>query len=113
MRVNTALLILALWICGCRAPRGEQEERGAAAIKRYGCGSCHTVSGIPAANGKVGPPLTGVGSRTYVAGMLENTRENMAAWIRDPKAVNPKTAMPNVGASAQDANDMAAFLEKQ
>jgi len=46
----------------------------------------------------------------YVAGMLENTPENMTAWIHNPKAINPKTAMPVVGASEQDASDIAAYL---
>jgi len=68
------------------------------------------VTGIRGANGLVGPPLTGIRSRMYVAGMLENTPENMAAWIHNPQAVNPKTGMPAVGASEQEASDMAAYL---
>jgi cytochrome c len=104
-------LLAALLIAGCRAPLDESEVRGAVAIGRYGCGSCHTVKGIQGANGLVGPPLTGIGSRLYVAGMLENTPEHLAAWIHNPRAINPKTAMPNVGASQKDARDIAAYLK--
>jgi cytochrome c len=111
MRVNWAALILgAGLLSGCSKPAGDNASRGAAAIGRYGCGSCHTVKGVPGANGLVGPPLNGIGSRMYVAGMLENTPENLTAWIFDPKAINPKTAMPKVGASEQEASDIAAFL---
>jgi len=104
------IAILGALLSGCGSQLGARESRGAAAISRYGCGSCHTVSGIRGANGLVGPPLTGIRSRMYVAGMLENTPENMTAWIHNPKAINPKTAMPVVGASEQDASDIAAYL---
>ena len=111
MRASATVLLLALGsLAGCAQPSDEHAARGAAAIGRYGCGSCHTVKGVPGANGLVGPPLNGISARMYVAGMLQNTPENMTAWIFDPKAINPKTAMPKVGASEQDASDMAAFL---
>ena len=105
-----AALLLA---AACGNGMDEHQRRGAAAIGRYGCGSCHTVKGVPGANGLVGPPLTGVGSRQYIAGMLTNTPDNMASWIYDPKAINPKTAMPKIGLSKQDAGDIAAYLHAQ
>lgn len=46
----------------------------------------------------------------YIAGMLNNEPDNLMHWIRDPKSVNPKTAMPVLGLSAQDAADIAAYL---
>ena len=60
----------------------------------------------------VGPPLTGVGSRLYVAATLENTPENIASWIHDPKAINPKTAMTKLGVTERDAADIY-FLHYQ
>lgn len=114
MRVRLfAAAVLGVGLWGCGAQHGAQEQRGAAAITRYGCGSCHTVRGIRGANGLVGPPLTGVRSRIYIAGMLENTPENMAKWIHDPQSINPKTAMPNVGATDQEASDITAFLRSE
>jgi cytochrome c2 len=89
---------------------GGDAQRGAASISRYGCGSCHTIGGIAAAHGLVGPPLTGLRNRMYVAGMLPNTADNLMHWIRQPKLVNPKTAMPELGVSPSDAADIAAYI---
>jgi cytochrome c2 len=46
----------------------------------------------------------------YVAGMLPNTPDNLMHWIREPKAVNPKTAMPQLGVTERDAADIAAYI---
>jgi cytochrome c2 len=92
------------------AVTGGDPQRGRSAIYKYGCGSCHTVAGIPDAHGLVGPPLSGIGNRTYVAGVLRNTPDNIVRWIRSPKDVNAKTAMPVLGVTEQDATDIAAYL---
>jgi len=89
---------------------GGDVQRGSAAIYKYGCGSCHTIGGISNAHGLVGPPLTNIAARMYVAGVLQNTPENIVHWIQDPKGVNAKTAMPELGVSKQDATDIAAYL---
>ena len=67
-------------------------------------------AGIAEAHGLVGPILTGVGVRTYVAGVLRNTPDNLVRWIRNPKEVDEKTAMPVLGVSQQEATDIAAYL---
>ena len=36
--------------------------------------------------------------------------DHLAAWIRDPQAVDPETAMPNMQVDARDARDIAAYL---
>ncbi|MGE5537721.1 MAG: c-type cytochrome [Gemmatimonas sp.] len=90
--------------------RGGDPVRGRGAIVRYGCGGCHTISSIRTANGLVGPPLDGVAGRLYIAGVVPNTPDALMAWIRDPRAVDGKTAMPNTGVTADDARDIAAFL---
>ena len=79
-------------------------------MRKYGCQSCHTVPGVVGANGLVGPPLAGIASRSYIAGVLPNASDNLLAWIRDPKSVDPKTAMPNVGVTPSDARHIAAYL---
>lgn len=48
--------------------------------------------------------------RVYIAGVLPNTEDAMVRWITDPQQVNPRTAMPHTGVSAQDARDIAAYL---
>jgi cytochrome c len=89
---------------------GGNVARGETAINRYGCGTCHTISGISGANGQVGPPLTGIASRTYIAGVLENNPDNMLRWIQNPRGVDEKTAMPTLGVSEQEARDIASYL---
>ena len=86
-------------------------NRGAALILEKGCGACHNIPGISNADGVVGPPLDHMGRRVFVAGMLHNTPENLAAWILDPQRIVPGNAMPSVGLSALEAMDVAAYLE--
>jgi cytochrome c oxidase subunit 2 len=58
------------------------------------CVLCHAIQGT-VAPGIIGPNLTRIGGRsTIAAGMLENTPENLALWIRDPLAVKPGAQMP-------------------
>jgi cytochrome c1 len=54
--------------------------------------------------------LDQVSEQVYVAGVLANTPENLAFWIANPKAADPRTAMPDLGVSETEARDMAAFL---
>jgi cytochrome c len=89
---------------------GGDPIRGKDKIAYYGCGSCHTIPGVVGAHGLVGPPLTGIGDRVYIAGILPNNSENIARWIKDPQAVNQLTVMPNVHATPEDARDMATYL---
>jgi cytochrome c2 len=85
-------------------------SKGQALIRKLGCGSCHDIPGIIGAHGMVGPPLTRMASRQYVAGLLRNTPENMVRWLRFPQKVVPGNAMPNLGLSDRDARHIAAYL---
>ncbi len=89
---------------------GGNPARGNQLMVSYGCGSCHTVAGVAGANGKVGPPLTGFRERSYIAGELVNNADNLQRWVRNPQAVEPGTAMPNLGVTSTDARDIAAYL---
>jgi cytochrome c2 len=89
---------------------GGEPAQGQAAIRRYGCSTCHTIPGIEGARGQVGPSLEGIASRAYLAGKLPNTPENMIKWIREPQEVQPGTAMPELGVTVQDGRDIAAYL---
>jgi cytochrome c2 len=89
---------------------GGDPSRGPDLMRKYGCQSCHTIPGVVGANGLVGPPLAGIASRSYIGGVLPNAPDNMLAWIRDPKRVDPKAAMPNVGVTPSDARHIAAYL---
>jgi cytochrome c len=89
---------------------GGDAARGRELIREYGCGTCHTIPGVTGANGLVGPPLGGIASRSYIGGVLPNAPDNMLRWLHDPRAVDPLTAMPNVGVTESDARHIAAYL---
>ena len=91
-------------MAGGNAPEGKH------LIGVYGCGACHIIPGVPAARGLVGPPLTVWGDRTIIAGELPNTPDNLVRWLQNPKAVEPKTAMPDLGLTKDQATDIAAYL---
>jgi cytochrome c2 len=113
------LLLLPLALAGACSDRdaeraamltGGDPGRGKEALRTYGCVTCHTIPGVRGADAQVGPPLDRLAGRVYVAGVLENTPENLARWIKDPPAVDPKTAMPNVGATDADVRDITSYL---
>src|SRR5918911_1170581 len=56
------------------------------------------------------PPLAGLAGRAYIAGVLPNTPDNLIRWIQNPPGIDEKTAMPNVGVTARDARNIAAYL---
>lgn len=118
LRILAATLAVTALVAGCReAPAPEPPgaaagdvRDGADAIEAYGCGACHTIPGIADADSLVGPPLTSWGQRSFIAGTLPNNLENLVTWIRDPGAVRPDTAMPDLDVSESDARDIAAYL---
>ncbi|MGK5078403.1 c-type cytochrome [Janthinobacterium sp. HLX7-2] len=85
-------------------------ERGKLALTQFACQACHMIPGITGSQVYVGPPLDKLAQRRYLAGRLPNTGAHLQQWIRDPQAVKPHTAMPNLGVGAGDARDMAAYL---
>ncbi len=115
-----ALVLASALLAGCNggtavaeawAPQtGGNAERGKADIVQFSCGSCHSIPGVEGANGRVAPPLEFFARRTYVGGEIPNTPDNVVRWIRDPKSVEPGTAMPTLGISEQQARDIAAYL---
>ena len=85
-------------------------RRGHGLFAVYGCTACHTIPGVDGADGLIGPPLEKMAHRGYVAGVVKNTPYNLVRWIKDPQAVDPQTAMPNLRVTDKDARDMGAYL---
>jgi cytochrome c len=107
MRIALLLLLLVLLsACG----KNEPVDNGRLLLRQFGCGACHEIPGVAGANGKVGPPLAGIAGRVYLAGVLPNTPDTMAAFIRKPQIADPKTAMPDMGVTEEHARDMVAYL---
>jgi cytochrome c oxidase assembly factor CtaG/cytochrome c2 len=115
---GSAALIALILIAGCdnhdtqwaAEMTGGNPQRGAEAMRSYGCQSCHSIPGITGAHALVGPPLAGIASRSYIAGVMSNTPTHMIEWLRNPPAIDSKTAMPNMHVSERDARDIAAYL---
>src|SRR5690242_9682983 len=98
---------------GVSEPRPYSESRvasGWSLIARYGCGTCHSIPGVPGADAMVAPPLERFYERRYIAGRLPNTEENLIKWIQDPQQIEPGNAMPNLGVTTDEAHDIAAYL---
>jgi cytochrome c oxidase subunit 2 len=87
-------------------PVTADEQLGAKIYRENICTNCHLRS--------VGPDLTHIASRrTLAAGALENTPENLAAWLHDPDDFKPGSNMPNFKLSPGDVRALVAFLETQ
>lgn len=96
------------------APHDAQPEaikRGRLAAGQLGCGACHKIPGIWP-EGATGPDLTNLAERGVIAGSLPNRPAELTAYLLDPPATVPGTAMPKVPMTRQQAEDIAAFLHQ-
>ncbi len=92
------------------APAAGDAVAGAQVFLTGPCLGCHTINGT-AANGKVGPNLTHVASRTSIAGgMLNFSPGNLKRWLADPPGLKPGSIMPNLHLSEQDIDALVAYL---
>jgi cytochrome c oxidase subunit II len=74
------------------------------------CINCHTVAGT-VANGRFGPDLTHMASRdTIASGAIQNTPENLRAWIDNPNAMKPGSLMPAMHLNDHDLDLITAYL---
>ncbi len=94
------------------APEGAEEEAGRRVLESKACAACHTVRGTEAA-GNLGPDLTHVASRRFIAaGMLPTTRGSLAAWVADPQSIKPGNNMPMVSLTADELQAVSAYLTR-
>ena len=86
-------------------------QNGRVLFTQKGCTGCHQLAAVPVKPALVGPTLTNMTLRPTIAGdQIQNTPENLVKWIMNPPAMKPGTAMPVLGLSEQEAQDLAAFL---
>ena len=85
-------------------------QAGRHAIEQYLCVTCHRIPGVSGADGTVGPPLERIATRSYLGGVLRNTPDNMIRWLRNPQAIDPLSAMPDLRIKEKDLHDIAAYL---
>jgi len=116
-RFLIAVLLIALTACEpsgatklwASEATGGSPERGKDAIGKHGCAACHTIDGI-SSEAMVGPPLTRMAARSYLAGNMQNNASNLVHFIQHPRAVHNDTAMPEMGLTEEEARDIAAYL---
>ena len=84
---------------GRTPPLTDQVVAGKATWQRKNCNDCHTILGI---GGYFAPDLT------KVAGRRDDVW--MARWLFQPQAVKPGTTMPDQRLTAEEAQQLAAFL---
>lgn len=76
-----------------------------------GCWACHAVKGTHF-NGKIGPDLTHLMSRREIgSGVLDNTPENLKAWVVNPQQSKPGCLMPQSKISGANLDELVAYLE--
>jgi cytochrome c oxidase subunit II len=75
------------------------------------CVGCHAIRGTEAES-DVGPDLTHLASReTIAAGVLDNTRGDLATWITDPQGIKPGSVMPPTDLSSEQLEALLDYLE--
>jgi cytochrome c len=113
------LVCAVLLLVACRNEHGDaayavatggDADRGEERIRAYGCKACHEIPGVRGPDGYVGPSLDKLARRTFLGGEVPNTPDNLVRWLRDPHAIELRTAMPAVGMSEEEARDVAAYL---
>ncbi|MCW4384784.1 cytochrome c oxidase subunit II [Salinibacterium sp. SYSU T00001] len=95
-------------------PGDEESEEvafGREVFMSSSCVYCHTIEGT-AANATIGPDLTHIASReTLAAGILPNTRGDLAGWILDPQSIKPGNKMPGTDLEGEELQALLTYLE--
>jgi cytochrome c oxidase subunit II len=100
------------WVQQQKSPavQSDQVAAGRKVFETNACVNCHTIAGT-GANGKFGPDLTHLMSRsTIAAGAATNTKENLELWIKEPDAIKPGCLMPAMQLEQQDVDTLVAYL---
>jgi cytochrome c oxidase subunit 2 len=93
------------------AVQDEKAIAGKRVFETTACINCHAVSGT-AANGRFGPDLAHLMSRTTIAsGAAGNTSANLRLWIQSPEAIKPGSLMPAMQLSDADLDAVVAYME--
>jgi cytochrome c oxidase subunit 2 len=106
----------AIWINQQRQPAVQNFPGNAAAAEgqtvfmRNACINCHAIAGT-VATGRFGPDLTHMASRdTIASGAIQNTPENLRAWIDNPNTMKPGSLMPAMHLNNHDLDVITAYL---
>jgi cytochrome c oxidase subunit II len=101
---------------GAAAPSDPLAAQGRLVFEQKGCVACHAITGVDSTvplNDQAltrGPNLTNIGERQQIAGVLNNSPENLRAWLANPLQVKPGTRMPNLGLTPPELDALVAYL---
>lgn len=121
-RISAALVLVALallvasalpwpsWAGGdARSPSAADVAYGRALFQAKGCASCHNHSAV-AGSGQFSGGWPNGGAPTLTAYPADPAY--LRAWLHDPQALKPATAMPNPGLSDAEIDALIAFLKE-
>lgn len=100
------------WVAAQKQPAAvaDAAAAGRSVFQSTACINCHTVNGTNA-NGRFGPDLTHLMSRTTIAsGAALNTPENLRAWVDSPDHFKPGVLMPAMKLDDGDLDKLTAYL---
>jgi cytochrome c oxidase subunit 2 len=101
------------WVRQQRLPAvaDERVAAGERVFETTACINCHAINGT-VANGRFGPDLTHLMSRTTIAaGAALNTPENLRLWIQNPDAIKRGSLMPAMKLNESDLDALVGYLE--
>jgi cytochrome c oxidase subunit 2 len=103
------------WLENEAAPAGEpigSAAQGEDVFMNTTCLGCHAIRGTPA-TAQVGPDLTHLAGReTIAAGVISNTRADLATWITDPQSVKEGTTMPPTELDPDELDALLDYLQQ-
>jgi len=106
----------ATWINQQRQPAQQDfagnpaAAEGQTVFMHNACINCHAIAGT-AATGHFGPDLTHLASRdTLASGAIQNSAENLRAWIDNPNSIKPGCLMPPMHLNNHDLDVITAYL---
>ena len=91
--------------------------KGRQLLETKGCGSCHVMTGV-AALPPSNPPAMDAREFDHAHKLAPDLRfarerlspRKMVAWLTDPKAVKPDSAMPKVALTPEEVKNVVAYL---
>jgi len=107
-RVAFAFALMAA-LAGCNSP--DRVAEGRRLVAQVGCTGCHVIPGAQPPYGSVGPSLAGFGAKPTIAGVVPNTRDNLASWLVNPARLKPGTLMPGARLTPAEVDAIVAYLE--
>ena len=91
--------VLLFGITGFAQDEAAQIEEGKKVYGEMKCAMCHKVDGV---GGKIGPELSGVGSR--------KDAEWIKGFLKDPKSVSPDTKQPPFKGTDEQLEALVTYL---